>query len=110
MSQFVDDESFTNLEAIVVANAPKECLLVQGDNSQEHQLITAILKRNNVLITLRKKSEFATDAVIQDLNSLIKFKKGQEENAAALPETNLQHAMSATASIIKYLDVSINIA
>ena len=59
------------------------------------------------MITLRKKSEFLTDSLVQDLNTLIRFKKGQQKNVQALPEYNLSLAMSATAALIKYLDVSI---
>lgn len=64
------------------------------------------MERNNVMITLRKKSEFSSGSVVQDLNTLIKFKKGQQQNVQSLPEINLNFAMSATAALIKYLDVS----
>jgi len=60
-----------------------------------------------VMVTLRKKNEFASDSIINDLNTLIKFKKGQKQNAQSLPEINLNLAMSATSALIKYLDVNI---
>ena len=63
------------------------------------------MERNNVLLTPRKKSEFNTDSLIQDLNYLLRFSKGQQRNAQALPETNLKLAMSSTAALIRYLDV-----
>lgn len=59
------------------------------------------------MVTLRKKSEFSSDSIVNDLNTLIKFKKGQKQNAQSLPEVNLNLAMSATSALIKYLDVSI---
>ena len=59
------------------------------------------------MVTLRKKSEFSSDSIIDDLNTLIKFKKGQKQNAQSLPEVNLNLAMSATSALIKYLDVNI---
>lgn len=65
------------------------------------------MERSNVLVTLRKKSEFSSDSIIEDLNTLIKFKKGQKQNAQSLPEVNLNIAMSATSALIKYLDVSV---
>lgn len=59
------------------------------------------------MLTLRKKSEFSTESIVQDLNTLLRFKKGQQKNVQSLPEYNLNLAMSATAAIIKYLDVRI---
>lgn len=64
------------------------------------------MERSNVLVTLRKKSEFSSDSIMEDLNTLVKFKKGQKQNAQSLPEVNLNIAMSATSALIKYLDVS----
>ncbi|XP_043280096.1 DNA mismatch repair protein Msh2 isoform X2 [Venturia canescens] len=104
--EFLDDETFSDLEALVVTNGPKECLVIQGDGSAEFQTIKQIMERSNVMITQRKKNEFSSDSIFQDLNSLIKFGKGQQENAQALPETNLKSAMSATAALIKYLDLT----
>lgn len=65
------------------------------------------MERNNIMVTLRKKSEFSSESVVQDLNTLIKFKKGQQQTAQSLPEINLNLAMSATSALIKYLEVSI---
>lgn len=59
------------------------------------------------MITTRKKNEFSSESVIQDLNTLIRFKKDQQQNVQSLPEVNLTFAMSATSALIKYLDVSI---
>lgn len=66
------------------------------------------MERNNVLVTPRKKNEFATENLIQDLNTLIRFDKGQQKNAQALTETNFKLAMSATAALISYLNVNIS--
>lgn len=59
------------------------------------------------MVTLRKRNEFSSDSIIDDLNTLIKFKKGQKQNAQSLPEVNLNLAMSATSALIKYLDVNV---
>ncbi|XP_011305124.1 DNA mismatch repair protein Msh2 [Fopius arisanus] len=106
LSEFPDDDSFSDLEALVVTNAPKECLLIEGGGSTEFQTLKRLMDRNDVLVTSRKKSDFSTDSLIQDLNSLLKFNKGQQENAQALPETSMEHAMSSTAALIKYLDLT----
>ncbi|KAF7989668.1 hypothetical protein HCN44_008342 [Aphidius gifuensis] len=104
--EFLDDESYSDLEALVVTTSPKECLLLSAEGNKEFQNIKDVMERNNVLVTLRKKNDFSTDSLIQDLNSLLKFKKGQQENSQALPETSLDHAMSSTAALIKYLDLT----
>ncbi|XP_034173132.2 DNA mismatch repair protein spel1 [Osmia lignaria lignaria] len=104
--EFQDNETFSNLESLVVTLAPKECLLIQGEGSYEFQTLKQLMERNNVMITLRKKSEFSSESVVQDLNTLIKFKKGQQQNVQSLPEINFNFAMSATAALIKYLDLT----
>ncbi|XP_011169227.2 DNA mismatch repair protein Msh2 isoform X2 [Solenopsis invicta] len=106
VTEFQDNESFSNLEALIVTLAPKECLLIQGEGSYEFQTLKQLIERSNVMVTLRKKTEFASDSIIDDLNTLIKFKKGQKQNAQSLPEVNLNLAMSATSALIKYLDLT----
>ncbi|XP_076658764.1 DNA mismatch repair protein spel1 isoform X1 [Halictus rubicundus] len=104
--EFEDNESFSNLESLVVTLAPKECLLIQGEGSYEFQTLKQVMERNNVMVSLRKKNEFSSESNIQDLNTLIKFKKGQQQNVQSLPEVNLNLAMSATSALIKYLDLT----
>lgn len=65
-----------------------------------------VIERSGVLVTLRKKADFSTDSLAQDLNRLIKFKEGQQKNSLALPQMNLSVAICSLAAIIKYLDVS----
>ncbi|CAL7946134.1 unnamed protein product [Xylocopa violacea] len=104
--EFQDNESFPNLESLVVTLAPKECLLIQGEGSYEFQTLKQLMERNNVMVTTRKKNEFSSESIVQDLNTLIKFEKAQQQNAQSLPETNLNFAMSATSALIKYLDLT----
>lgn len=65
------------------------------------------MERNNVLVTPRKKAEFGTDSLMQDLNIIIRFDKGQQRNSQVLSQTDMKLAMSATAALISYLNVSI---
>ncbi|XP_076178005.1 DNA mismatch repair protein Msh2-like isoform X3 [Ptiloglossa arizonensis] len=104
--EFQDNESFSNLESLVVTLAPKECLLIQGEGSREFQTLKQVMERNNVMVTLKKKNEFSSESIVQDLNTLIKFKEGQQQNVQSLPEINLNLAMSATSALIKYLDLT----
>lgn len=70
--------------------------------------IYKILTRNNILVTLRKRSEFQGDssAVIDDLNNLLKFKKGQQKNAYTLVGDSNDSALLSLGAAIKYLEIS----
>lgn len=57
------------------------------------------------MVTIRKKTDFsiAYDDIIQDLNKLLRFEKGQQESANTLPEVNKRLALFALAAAIKYM-------
>lgn len=40
--EFKDDDSFSNLEALLVTLAPKECLLIQGDANPEFNALKQV--------------------------------------------------------------------
>ena len=103
--EFPDDEHFTNLEALIVQLGPKECLIPQGDGSPEHAALKKVLDRSNIMVTGRKKADFSTSNLVSDLNRLLLFKTGQQQNSMALPEMNLTTATMALAAIIKYLEL-----
>jgi DNA mismatch repair protein MSH2 len=63
------------------------------------------MERSNVLVTQRKKTEFSTDGLAQDLNRLLRFMEGQQHNSLALPEMNFNTATSSLAALFKYLEV-----
>lgn len=103
--EFFDDDFFSELEALVVLLGPKECVVPVGDG--EFDTIKKLLDRNNVMVTSHKKSEFNLEKsdLIQDLNKLLKFEKGQQEKADALPEIAKTVAMSALGAALKYLNL-----
>ncbi|XP_063233573.1 DNA mismatch repair protein Msh2 [Bacillus rossius redtenbacheri] len=103
--EFPDDDHFSSLEALVVQTGPKECLLPSSESSQEYAAVKKVVERSSVLVTPRKKAEFGVDSLFQDLNRLIAFKKGQQENSMALPETTLGVAVCSLAALIKYLEL-----
>jgi DNA mismatch repair protein MSH2 len=63
------------------------------------------MERGSVLVTQRKKAEFSADGLVQDLNRLLHFKEGQQQNSLALPEMNLTTATGSLAALVKYLEV-----
>lgn len=104
--EFPDDEHFSNLEALVVQLSPKEVLLpTVSESALEMADIKRMMECSNVLVTQRKKTEFSTDGLAQDLNRLLLFMDGQQHNSLALPEMNLVTACSSLAALVKYLEL-----
>ncbi|KAJ6634018.1 DNA mismatch repair protein spellchecker 1, partial [Pseudolycoriella hygida] len=101
--EFVDNDFYSELEALIVLLGPKECVLPSSDG--EFQKIKTLLDRNNVMVSVTKKADFILDKsdLVQDLNKLLKFEEGQQENAKSLPEMSKTVAMSALAAATKYL-------
>lgn len=108
--EFVDDDFYTELEALIVLLSPKECLL--SNAAGEHERIEQIMKRNNVITSLRKVKESMTDKVniIESLNKLLRFREGQQQNANTIPEASKTVAISALAVAINYLELTNEIA
>lgn len=105
--EFEDNDFFAELEATVVLLGPKEAILPSNDG--EYERIAQLLERNNVMVTVRKKKDFVVSDngdLVQDLNHLLHFKKGQQENSNSLPEMKLTLAMASLNAAIKYLDLA----
>jgi hypothetical protein len=64
-----------------------------------------IMECSNVLVTQRKKTEFFTDGLVQDLNHLLLFIDGQQHNSLTMPEMNHVTTCSSLAALIKYREV-----
>lgn len=103
--EFIDDDFFSELEALIVLLGPKECVIPSGEG--DFQTIKTLLDRNNVMATITKKTEFNLEKsdLVQDLKKLLKFKEGQQESAHTLPEMTQTIAMSALAAGLKYLNL-----
>ena len=71
----------------MVQLGPRECLLPSGGdpNNPEFSKLRQIVQRGGVLVTDRKKVDFGTKDIVQDLNRLLKTSRNAEQvNAAAL--------------------------
>ncbi|ESR54154.1 hypothetical protein CICLE_v10018746mg [Citrus x clementina] len=71
--EFLDDSHFTNVESALVALGCKECLLpMEAVKSSECKTLRDALTRCGVMLTERKKTEFKTRDLVQDLDRLVR--------------------------------------
>ncbi|ESO08158.1 hypothetical protein HELRODRAFT_190918 [Helobdella robusta] len=108
--QLVDDDRHGNVESVVVQLRPRECLLCEGFagsvGGAGDESLQAVLQRNGVTVTERKKSDFESSGIALDMNRLLKFpKSSQNPTFATYSEANLTVALSSLSASIKYLDL-----
>ncbi|XP_057420307.1 DNA mismatch repair protein MSH2 [Lotus japonicus] len=73
MAEFLDDSHFTNVESALVALGCKECLVpIESGKSTENRMLCDVLTKCGAMLTERKKSEFKTRDLVQDLGRLLK--------------------------------------
>ncbi|KAL9539132.1 hypothetical protein MBANPS3_010452 [Mucor bainieri] len=105
VSQFIDNELYSNLESLIIQLGVKECLLLASGHggAEERDLeghkIRGILERCNVIATERKKSDYDSKHIAQDLNRLLEG----DVSVEALPEFEMKNAMASCACMIRYL-------
>ncbi|XP_049536744.1 DNA mismatch repair protein spellchecker 1 [Anopheles darlingi] len=103
--EFVVDDFYSEFEALIVTLCPRECLLPTLGG--EYEKIEQILKRNNVIVTVRKKNEFLKNAteIKDNLDKLIRFREGQQQNANIVPAMSNTFALMSLGAAISYLDL-----
>ncbi|KAG0219648.1 MutS-like protein [Mortierella sp. NVP41] len=101
ISEFIDNDLYSNFESLVIQLGIKECLIQADEGHKDYELskIRSILTHCDIVITERKKSEFGIKDVEQDFNRLLE----EDISIAALPEFELKNAMAASACVMKYL-------
>ncbi|WAR07976.1 MSH2-like protein [Mya arenaria] len=80
-------------KALLVQLGPKECLIASSDVSNDGGKLKEVLER----------SEFSSKDSVQDMNRLLKVKKGEQANAAALDDTNFGQYTLTTFDLGQYM-------
>lgn len=103
VAEFIENDQFSNLEAVVVQLCPKECLVVAHDSSSDSRKLIQTLEKSGVLVSERKRTEFLNNDIVQDLDRLLTLQPGV--GAASLSQVDLNRAMCSLAALIKYLEL-----
>ncbi|XP_065837498.1 DNA mismatch repair protein Msh2-like [Oscarella lobularis] len=103
LAQFLDSEQFTNLESAIIQLGPKECLLqAKGGESTcgDSDRIRQVVERSGLLVTERKRGDFSSKDLDQDLTRLLKSDSADVRN-----QTELALSMNALGAAIRYLEL-----
>ena len=103
VSEFLDNDIFSNFESLVIQLGVKECLVQMDAGRKDVDLgkIRAIADNCGIAISERPAADFGVKDIEQDLTRLLR----DERTAGTLPQTELTVAMGAASSLIKYLGV-----
>ncbi|KAJ3315920.1 MutS-like protein [Boothiomyces sp. JEL0838] len=101
ISEFIDNDAFSNLESLLVQQSIKECIIADDSQNMDLNKVQQVLEKCDVVCTLGPKSMFNTKNIAQDLNRLVE----SELDIQTWPEYEMKIAMSATAATISYLSL-----
>jgi DNA mismatch repair protein MSH2 len=107
VSEFIDNETFSNLESSLIQHSVKECV-ISDENRYELDKIKKLLDRCEIVTTEVKKgfpslilASFKTANLEQDLDRLLE----SELSITSYPEYELKIAMGSVACLLCYLKV-----
>jgi DNA mismatch repair protein MSH2 len=102
IAEFLDDCQFTNVESVMIALGCKECLVpTEGAKSVELKPLHQAISKCNVLLTERKKTEFRSRDLIQDLSRIV---RGSIQPVQDLL-SNFDLALGALGALLSYVDL-----
>lgn len=101
ISEFLDNDIYSNFEALVIQLGVKECLVQMDGGRKDVELgkIRAIADNCGIAISERPLAEFGVKDVEQDLTRLIR----EERSAGVLPQIEMKLAMGSASALIRYL-------
>ncbi|KAH9477925.1 DNA mismatch repair protein msh-2 [Psilocybe cubensis] len=114
VSDFIDNELFSNLESLVIQLSVKEAVIPTGtisgttDRDIDLNKLRAVLDRCGVVVTERKPSEFTVKTLSHDLPQLLKSHVGPSSTAdssTTISQLTLPTAPSALSALLLYLSL-----
>ncbi|KRZ70234.1 DNA mismatch repair protein Msh2 [Trichinella papuae] len=98
----LDNDNLANFKRILAQLRPKECLTVDSSVTL-NQMRKNIFSQIAIPVTTLKKSDFNSSNVLNDLDMLVKFKKGSHGFCGSLPEMKMSDTiLQCFAGLIKY--------
>ncbi|KRY84558.1 DNA mismatch repair protein Msh2 [Trichinella pseudospiralis] len=98
----LDNDNLANFKRILAQLRPKECLTVDSSVTLA-QMRKNIFAQIAIPVTTLKKSDFNSSNVLNDLDMLVKFKKGSHGFCGSLPEMKMSDSiLQCFAGLIKY--------
>lgn len=103
VSEFLDNDLYSNLESLLIQLGVKECLIIMDktDKNLEMKKLIALIDKCGISYSERPASEFGTRDIEQDLSRLLK----DENFAGSIAQTDLKLAMGSASALIKYLGI-----
>lgn len=68
--EIVDNDCYTELEALIAQISPKECIIPDTENN-DYTSLKNLLERNGILVARSKKSDFNASEIMEDLNRYV---------------------------------------
>ncbi|KAJ1644836.1 MSH2 protein [Coemansia asiatica] len=96
--EFIDNDVFSSLEALVIQLGVRECL-VEDDETIELRNVGGVLQRCSVIATACARKQFSSGDIQQDLARLLQT----TAPVGSLPELELKSAMGALNAAMLYL-------
>ncbi|KDR73457.1 hypothetical protein GALMADRAFT_100108 [Galerina marginata CBS 339.88] len=114
VSDFIDNDLFSNLESLVIQLSVKEAIIPTGtasgttDRDIDLNKLKAVLDRCGVVVSERKPSEFTVKSLNHDLPRLLESPASSASSvdaSATIPQLALSTAPSALSALILYLSL-----